>query len=117
MSWYIVFPARKWESPFGKQGMTWENPIGVFQADSIEEAFLAAAKKANGLGTFFAVEGTPWGLDMEPDPNVKELGKPLDPMDRLEAIGKGIGERLEKALALQAPSPPPQLDQGDGDDG
>lgn len=104
MKYYIVFGARKWENVLGKKGVTWEGEaVGVFTADNPDDACLAAAKKTGQLGTFIAIEGHPWGLDMVQDPEVSELGKEPDTMSRLEAMGRRLENRLAEVAQLAAP--------------
>lgn len=108
MNAYMVFAGRKWENVLGKAGINWthENSIlGVFHAPTAEDACKAAAIKAGFAGTFFAVEGTPWGIDMY-ESEVEEYGAPKDPaasrLDRLEAALMRGMDRL--ATALPAPA-------------
>lgn len=57
------------------RALTWDNgPLGVFQAETAELACQAAAKKNGTAGTYFAIEGYPWGLEMNQVAGVKELG-------------------------------------------
>lgn len=46
----------------------------IFRCDTAEQACQAAAKKIGGMGTYFAVEGTPWGVDLLDVEGVSELG-------------------------------------------
>lgn len=48
----------------------------IFRADTAEQACQAAAKKMGSMGTYFAVEGTPWGVDLVDVEGVEELGAP-----------------------------------------
>lgn len=50
------------------------NSIGVFNADTPEEACKAAATHTRSLGTFLAVEVVVWGVDMLQS-NAKLLGE------------------------------------------
>jgi hypothetical protein len=45
------------------QALEW-HVTGVFVADSAEQACRAAAKKTQVFGSFFAIEGFPWGVDL-----------------------------------------------------
>ena len=57
--YYMVFAGQKHE---GK--LHWSAPVGVFETDKAEEACQAAAKKVGWMGSYFAVEGFPWGIDL-----------------------------------------------------
>jgi len=57
---YMVFYGRR-----GDRSIVWraeENPIGVYQADSPEEACQKASLHRSVMGAFFAVEGKFWGV-------------------------------------------------------
>lgn len=49
-------------------------PVAIFRCDTAEQACQAAAKKSAMMGTYFAIEGTPWGVDMIEVEGVEELG-------------------------------------------
>lgn len=84
MKWYLVFSADRRPIPghtaYGPieslpTGLVWASaPVGVFRAGSSQQACQAAAKKQGSIGTFFAVEGEPWGLEMQRVDGVDELG-------------------------------------------
>jgi hypothetical protein len=112
MRYFIVFPARHWKNVMGEHGISWDDAIGVFKAETPEDACLAAAKKAQSMSTLFAVEGFAWGLDMEADPNTVELGAKKDPMARLEQMGDRIARQLEAVAGNIAG----QLVEGDAED-
>jgi hypothetical protein len=63
------------------------SPVGVFKAETAEAACRAAAKRTGTMGTFFAVEGTPWGVSMIGS-DATELGVDFEEsqsdLDRLE---------------------------------
>lgn len=74
MPHFMVFEIwHKGEVPRG-QLETGVTSIAAFHADSGEEACQAAAKKTKKLTTYFAVEGTPWGVDMLEVEGTRELG-------------------------------------------
>lgn len=54
-------------------------PVGVWGANSGDDACKAAAKKVGQVGTYFAVEGSPWGVDMLDVEGVHELGEEETP--------------------------------------
>lgn len=72
------------------------HPVGIFRADRAEDACQAAAKRSRRMGTFFAVEGTPWGVDLIEVENVEQLGevKPDDEKERrIRALERGVLDR------------------------
>lgn len=111
MDHYIVFTGRKWKNAVGQTGITWEI-AGVWAAQSAEDACLIAAQKES-RGTCFAIKGFAWGVDTIDAGDVTELGGTVDPITRLERMGKNLGERLERVLA--PPSQARELDEGDTD--
>jgi hypothetical protein len=76
-------------------GLVWDSsPIGVFSADSAERACQAAARKHGAAGTFFAIEGYPWGLEMVEVEGVTELGNETDPQAvRIRDLERQVLER------------------------
>jgi len=96
MSHYLVFGGRKWKNVMGQQGITWEI-AGVFNATDEEEACLVAAQK-QGVGTCFAVPGYAWGVDTIDAGDVPELGAPVDPMTRLERLGRNLEKSITAAI-------------------
>lgn len=111
MPYFIVFTGRKWENQLsGRRGITWEVG-GVWQADSEENACLKAAQD-RGVGTCVAIEGFAWGVDTLDAGSVSELGVPLDPIARLERMGRDLSDRI--AAALPAPAQR-ELNRGDND--
>ena len=63
---YIEGPPRTYvenKRPTGR--LLWQGqPVGVFRGESAEQACQAAARKAGVIGTFFAIEGFPWGVSL-----------------------------------------------------
>lgn len=71
-------------------------PVGVFRADDAEEACKAASRKIGSMGTFFAVEGFPWGVSMVVA-DAEELGtEPLSTLDQLETKSRD----MEKTVGI-----------------
>lgn len=71
MPWYLIFHSGRRDD-----GLRWNNdPVGAFKAANADEACKAAARKRGVLGTYFAVEGLPWGAEMLDTPDVEELGE------------------------------------------
>ena len=112
MPYYIVFGANQ-QVPSGQayggpptnapHTLVWFNaPIGVFRTDTAERACMAAAKKSGAIGTFFAVDGTPWGVELMDVEGATELGGPPNIDD----------ERDRRIHDLER-----QLDAGRGADG
>lgn len=103
MPTFIVFGSRTWETPFGKKGITWEGEaLGVYEADSVTDACLAAAKDTGKLTTFFAVEGTVWGLDQVDKPSTRTVGLSNDG-DRLTELGRQLDQKLDRLLGAGTP--------------
>ena len=86
--YYIVF-ARTVNQPVGGYPGQPQGPVGapsynmtvvptLFRAESPEKACQAAARKVGGMGTYFAVEGFPWGVDMMSVEGVSEVGDPAE---------------------------------------
>lgn len=83
LNWYMVFGAARGQQPGTYvQGhdyprvLNWgSGPIGVFHAPDAESACQAAARKSGVVGTFFAVEGFPWGVELTDVSDVTELGE------------------------------------------
>lgn len=69
-------------------------PCGVFRCETAELACQAAAKKVGQIGTYFAIEGTPWGIDMMAVDDVLELGHEPPEEDekerRIRALERGV---------------------------
>lgn len=49
-------------------------PVGVFVAEDPESACRSAAQKSGTMGTFFAIEGFPWGVSLMSQGGAHELG-------------------------------------------
>lgn len=83
--WFMVFSAGRRQQPgtayagpshMAPVTLVWDSaPLGVFRAPSADLACQAAARKGGHAGTFFALEGLPWGLEMTPVDGVTELGE------------------------------------------
>ncbi len=84
MKFFMVFASRRELAPgqvhYGNadqrpRALTWEaGAMGVFRAERAELACQAAARKNGSAGTYFAIEGFPWGLEMNHVDGVEELG-------------------------------------------
>ena len=84
---YIVFGSIKRPADFfGGKVLDWSQPpIGVYQAATPEQACQAAASDHGQMATYFAVGGTPWGVDMMETP-ARQLGRSENSQDRLNRI-------------------------------
>jgi hypothetical protein len=83
MNYYMVFGSTKRPLSFGGSYLDWhDNAIGVYGADNAEDACKAAAADHGTFGTFFAIVGTVWGLEMLESP-AKQLGRKGSPTERL----------------------------------
>lgn len=100
MSFYLVFGSIKRPIGFmGEKALDWgQPPIGVYNAPTPEVACQAAARDNGTMATYFAVEGTPWGVDLYEAP-AKQLGRTEGPnermsriLDRMEANDKLLAE-------------------------
>lgn len=89
LKYYMVFASR-FEQPPGvvhygpaatrPRQLVWDaGAIGVFRAPSPELACQAAARKVGSVGSFFALEGTPFGVMMNPVDGVDELDSDFSP--------------------------------------
>lgn len=103
MAFYIVFGSQKRPTDFmGGKALDWgQPPIGVYSADSAEKACQAAAKDHGQMATYFAVEGTPWGIDMMEAP-ATQLGRTDSPMDRMAKHLDRIEELDRQRAQLEA---------------
>lgn len=108
--YYLVMAGNKYRTPFGQEGIRWEI-AGVYQARDAEQACLVGAQSA-GVGTTFAIPGFAWGVDTVDAGEVKELGKSLTGIERLERMGNKLASQL---TALSAPRNA-ELEAGDEDD-
>ena len=96
MPHYMIFNSGR-----RQDGLRWDNtPVGVFQADDAETACKAAAADCGQLGTFFAVEGYPWGVEMLAVEGVHKLGETEleSARNRLREIERRV---LENPLGLK----------------
>jgi hypothetical protein len=64
--------------------VSWE-VAGVFEAETAEQACKAAAKKSQRFGSFFAVEGFPWGIDLI-ETDATEFGVEQQEISRLRQL-------------------------------
>lgn len=105
-NFYIVFGSIKRPSDFfGGKALDWSQPpIGVYQADAPEQACQAAARDHGQMATYFAVGGTPWGVDMMEAP-AQQLGRTENSQDRLNRIldRMDANDRLVEELKKQGP--------------
>lgn len=92
---YIVFGSIRRPTDFlGGKALDWSQPpIGVYQAENAEQACIAAAKDNGTMATYFAVAGTPWGIDMVDAP-ARQLGKQESSQDRLARVLEMQEERM-----------------------
>lgn len=110
MNYYLVFGGEKVPEtaytpqtgqylPTGKTLIRWV-AIGVFKADTAESACQTAAKKKGQMGSYFAVEGYPWGLDLM-DGGGSEFGVEEEPLSRLEQMEQRSRELEREVLGLR----------------
>ena len=100
---YLVFGSLK--RPRGFMGGTFldwsQPPIGVYQATTAEEACQAAAKDHGQMATYFAVAGTPWGIDMMEAP-ARQLGRSANAEERMAQILDKMDENNQRIQELEA---------------
>lgn len=84
MAYYLVFGSVKRPLMGGGKYLDWssDGPLGVYEAESPDDACKLAAADAANMGTFFAVEGFPWGLELMTPPGSR-FGNSDSPMERL----------------------------------
>jgi len=72
---FMVFAGTKQSSSSDDSDkyIAWSGPIAVFEADSAEEACQSCAKKVGWMGSYFAIEGFPWGVELFEAP-AREFG-------------------------------------------
>lgn len=80
---------------------TFAAPLAAFHADTGEQACQAAAAATKRLTTYFAVEGTPWGVDMIRVEGTRELGVALD--DEESAHDRRLRELERRVLDRDVP--------------
>lgn len=68
----------------GQPQISWQ-VVGVFEAATAEAACKAAAKKRQVFGSFFAVEGFPWGIDLI-EIEATEFGRDQEELTRLRQL-------------------------------
>lgn len=103
MNFYLVFGSVKRPVGFmGEKALDWSNPpIGVYSADTPQDACQAAAKDNGQMATYFAVEGTPWGVDLFEAP-AKQLGRSESSGDRMSRVLDRMEENDRKLAELTA---------------
>jgi hypothetical protein len=96
---YMVFSGYRQNED---DGITWSAaPVGVFRAGDPEAACKAAARKHGRMGSYFALEGFAWGVDMLEVEDVEELGQsPRARLDDLESRLAANRALLEKAVGV-----------------
>lgn len=104
MNWYLVFGSTKRPANFvGGRKLDWgQPPIGVYQAETPEIACQAAAQDHGSVATMFAVEGTPWGLDMMDRAPAAQLGNTGNILDRMKSHLDRIDEIEAQRQQLEA---------------
>lgn len=111
MGWFMVWGSKKRPKGFmGGSYLDWsEGPVGAYMADDAAAACQQAAKDSAIFGTFFAVEGYAWGVELM-ETGARQLGRrePLEDrlhaaLDKLDTTDRQIGEAARQY----------QLPQGD----
>lgn len=92
--------------------LVWDDtPVGVFPAESPDRACQAAAAASGRMGTFFAVEGRPWGVEME-----STLAQPLGSKASAEERLHAILDKLEMPQPQLHKAQPEDIPDADTDD-
>lgn len=115
MKFYLVFGSKKRPADLiGGKKLDWgQPPVGIYYADDPDDACLAAAKEVGEMGTYFAVEGSPWGLDMVENPATVLLGHDDGPSARMARVLDRMEETDRKIRELeQEKQSHPQLGKG-----
>ncbi len=77
---------------------TFAVPLAAFHADTAEEACQAAAAKTKRLTSYFAIEGTPWGIDMLQVEGATEIGATPDDEELAETAKERRLRELERRV-------------------
>lgn len=103
MNYYIVFGSIKRPADFmGGKRLDWSNPpVGVYEAETAADACQAAASDEGQMATYFAVEGTPWGVDLLDVP-ARQLGRTANANDRIAEHLDRIERLDEQRRELEA---------------
>ena len=104
MNYYLVFGSIKRPRGFmGGQFLDWSQPpVGVYKAETAEQACQAAAKDHGQMATYFAIEGYAWGIDMMEVPNTAQLGRSETPEERMTRVLDRMEETDKRIAQLQA---------------
>lgn len=99
MAYYLVFGSVKRPLSNGGSYLDWNQPpIGVYEGESADDACKVAASDHGAMGTYFAVSGFPWGLEMM-TASASRFGSQGSPVERLErklAEAEARGDRLRQ---------------------
>ena len=96
MNTYLVFFGRR-----GTRSIVWEaheNPLGVYEGNTPEEAMQAAAAHVGVMGAFFAVSGAFWGV------TPGNVPKPFGSIEAQEVTIAKLLEKITDRLAIEAPA-------------
>lgn len=98
MKYYAVWSGVKDEDPRGRERISW-GLAGIFKAENAESACQAAARKSQRMGTFFAIEGYPWGIDLM-EQTASEFGIE-DRVSEAERQGRELEQKIAQLSRLQ----------------
>ncbi len=105
MPHYLVFFGRR-----GASSIVWrpeENPAGVFEGNTPDEACAAASQYLGVMGSFYAIEGHFWGVMPGNVPN--PYGTAMSAADRTAATLEKLIKVAEQQL-LAAGAPPAEIE-------
>lgn len=113
MPYYMVFGSKKRPVMGGGKYLDWVSggPIGVYMTEKPDQACVAAAKDSNDMGTFFAIEGYIWGMEMVEAPTA--VGDHRNPNQRLERLLEESAKLNEARLQLEQARDRRELNGGD----
>jgi hypothetical protein len=100
---YIVFGSIKRPADLmGGKKLDWgQPPVGVYEADTPEQACQAAASDQGMMATYCAVECTPWGIDLMDAP-ARQLGRTLSPNERIAQHLDAVDKLEQQRQQLEA---------------
>lgn len=102
MNYYMVFGSTKRPLMQGGSYLDWgQHPIGVYGGDTADDACKAAASDSGVFGTFFAIDGFVWGLEMLSS-EATQLGRTASAADRLNRHLDRLAELEVQKAQLEA---------------
>lgn len=91
----MVFGSRRRPVWGGQSYLDWDGIIGVYSADEPEEACKAAARDSEAFGTYFAIPGVVWGVEIL-TPEATKLGDRKSTSEQATDKLTALLERMDK---------------------